>query len=135
MRRTARAHIAALVAAFLTILAVGALWIVNLRMGPKLGLEGGAMVVFLPLMLLLATALWLIVRGVLHGRVRWTAIKVVVASLALAYVVVAVDCGPIACFAPGPDRLLGWFLVGGVALTAFVHHMVLNSFAVEADNG
>ncbi|MEX0852534.1 MAG: hypothetical protein WD036_04520 [Bauldia sp.] len=135
MKRTVGSHVVALIAALAVIVAVSAAWIVNLRMGPRLdGFTAGPMVIFVPFGILILTAVWLIVRGVLHGRVRWTAIKVGLASLGLATIGVAVGCGPIACFAPGPDRLMGWFLVGGVALTALVHHVVLNSFALVADN-
>ena len=136
MRRAARAHIVALVAALATIVVVSALWIANLRMGPAVGgWLAGPMVVFVPFGVVVVTAFWLIVRGLLHGRVRWRALTVLAAAGGLALVVVAGYCGPLACFMPGPNRLMGWFLVVGVALTALVHHLVLDRFPPEPDNG
>ena len=48
-------------------------------------------------------------------------------TLALAYVITAVYCGPVACFQPGPNRLMGWFVVLGVAAAALVHQVVLEA--------
>lgn len=129
-KRPARAHLWALIAAFIAILAVSSLWIVNLRMGPPLdGFTGGPMVIFVPVFVLFLTGMWFAARGVLHGRVHWRAITVLVVALVFAYAVVVVYCGPVACFAPGPNRLMGWFVVGGVALAALVHHLVLESMS------
>lgn len=136
MRRSARAHIVALIAALGTIVAVSALWIVNLRMGPRLdGFTAGPMVVFVPFGIVLLTAFWLIARGLLHGRVRWRAATALAAAGALALVIVAGYCGPVACFMAGPNRLMGWFLVGGVALAALAHQLVLDRFPLEPDDG
>ena len=130
MKRPARAHVLSLLAAFVTILIVSALWIVNLRMGPRLdGFTGGPMVIFGPFFLLIMTGLWLGVRAVLHGRVHWSVLTVAVATLVLAYVITAVYCGPVACFQPGPNRLMGWFVVLGVAAAALVHQVVLEAMS------
>jgi hypothetical protein len=126
-----------LVAAFLAIVVVTFGWIVNLRMGPRLeGFTGGPMALFVPLALLLLTAGWLILRGVLHGRVHWGVLGVLVVTAVATLVIVAVTCGPVACFVPGTsNRLAGWFLVLGVPLVALVHHLVLVSFPLEAERG
>jgi hypothetical protein len=119
------AHSIAIAAAFLAIVAATAAWIANLRAGPKLGLEAGAMVVIVPLALLVLTAIWLVVRAMLGGRQRWGALGATTICAVLAYVIVALTCGPVACFQAGPNRAMGWFLVGGVALAALVHHVLL----------
>jgi hypothetical protein len=49
--------------------------------------------------------------------------------VALAYGQVAIYCGPFACFTPGSARMMGWFLVGGAAAIALVHHVVLNAMS------
>ena len=128
MKRTARAHVYALLATLVAILIVSALWILNLGMGPPLdGFTGGPMVIFVPFFLLIVSGLWLAVRAVLHGRVHWRAITVVVAAAALALAPIVLYCGPVSCFAPGPNRLLGWFVLGGVAFAALAHHIVLEA--------
>jgi hypothetical protein len=131
MKRPARAHVLSLLAALVTIIAVSALWIVNLRMGPPLeAWTGGATVILIPLGLVILTAVWLVVRGLLHGRVHWRAVTVLAATILVPLAVVVVNCGPVACFVPGrPDYAAGWFIVGGVALTALVHHLVLNAMS------
>lgn len=136
MRRPARAHILALLATFLAIVAVSALWIVNLRLGPPLeGLSGGPMVVFVPFVMLIFVGVWLVIRGLLHGRVKWRLTTVVLTTLVASVVVVVFTCGPISCFTPGANRLLGWFVVGGVTIAALVHHLILNSFTPVSKNG
>lgn len=136
MRHPARAHIFALLGAFLAVVAVSALWIVNLRLGPRLeGLSGGPMVIFVPFVLLIFVAFWLIIRGLLGGRVKWRVSTVLLATLVMSGIVVVFTCGPISCFTPGTDRLLGWFVVGGVAITALIHHFILNSFSPVSKNG
>ena len=136
MKRPARAHIFALIAAFVAIVAVSALWIVNLRSGPPFdGWTAGPMVIFVPFFLLIVTVIWLLIRGVLHGRVQWGAVGVVLAALALSAVMIVAYCGPVACFVPGNNRLLGWFIVGGAVLAAAVHHFVLNRFTPAAAHG
>lgn len=127
MKRPVWAHILALLAAFLAIVAVSALWILNLRIGPPLGgWVAGPMIIYIPAVLLIMTGLWLIVRAIVHGRMHWRALTVGLFAFVLSFVTVVVTCGPIACFMPGPDRLLGWFVVGGVTVIALVHHLVLN---------
>jgi hypothetical protein len=129
MKRPARAHVFSLLAALATIVAVSALWIVNLRLGPPLeAWTGGATVILIPIGLVILTAGWLVVRGLLHGRVHWRAVTVLAVTILVPLAVVVVTCGPVACFEPGrPNYAAGWFVVGGVALTALVHHIVLNA--------
>lgn len=137
MKRPARAHILALVAAFAAVVVVSALWIVNLRMGPPLeAWTGGATVIIVPMALVALTAGWLIVRGVLHGRVHWHAVTVLAVSAVGTLAVVVVACGPLACFLPSRSNyFMGWFVVLGVALTALVHHIVLNGLTPGPENG
>ena len=136
MKRPARAHILALLATFLAVVAASALWIVNLRLGPPLeGLVGGPMVVFVPFVMLIFVAVWLVIRGLLHGRVKWRVSTVLLTTLVASAIVVAFTCGPISCFTPGMNRLMGWFVVGGVAIAALVHHLILNSFTPVSQNG
>jgi hypothetical protein len=132
MKRPARAHILALLSALATIVAVSALWIVNLRLGPRLeGFTAGPMVIFVPFAMVVLTAFWLFIRGALHGRLVWTTVMVLGWGLGLSLVTVAAYCGPVACFVPGNNRLMGWFVVGGVTLAALIHHLVLNAFSGE----
>jgi hypothetical protein len=136
VQRPARAHIFALMAAFLAIVAASALWIVNLRSGPRLdGFTGGAMVIFVPFFLLIVFGVWLAIRGALHGRMAWKTVTVLIGSLILASLFVIGYCGPVACFTPGSNRLMGWFVLGGAVLAALVHHLVLNRFTPVSDNG
>ncbi len=136
MQRPARAHIFALMAAILAIITASALWIVNLRSGPRLdGFTGGALVIFVPLLLLIVLGIWLAIRGALHGRMAWRTVTVLIGSLVLASLFVIGYCGPIACFVPGSNRLMGWFVLGGAVLAALVHHLVLNRFTPVSDNG
>jgi hypothetical protein len=136
VHRPARAHIFALVAAFLAIIAVSALWIVNLRSGPPLdGFTAGPMVIFVPFFLLIIFAVWLAIRGALQGRIAWRSATVPFGALLLAVVFVIGYCGPVACFTPGSNRLMGWFVLGGVAFAALLHHLVLNRFTPASDNG
>ncbi|KAB2876657.1 MAG: hypothetical protein F9K43_00875 [Bauldia sp.] len=127
MNRPFLAHSLALVAALVALLVVSGLWILNLRAGPRPeGFTGGAMVVFLPAVLLAVTVFWLVVRAVL--RVRWNALLVIGAVLVIAVLVTAAYCGPVACFVPGTNRLAGWFIEGGAVAIALAHHFVLNRF-------
>ena len=133
MKRPLRAHIVALIASFVTILAVSALWIVNLRMGPELdGFTGGAMLVYVPFAILIVTGVFLLVRALLHHRIKWRAVTVVITSIAFALWPAILYCGPVECFAPGRNHLMGWFIIAGVALAALVHHVVLDRFPAEA---
>jgi hypothetical protein len=123
--KPAATHAIAIAAAIAAIVATTAAWIVNLRAGPKLGLEAGAMVLIVPLALFVLAGMWFVVRLWLSAPLRWGVVAMTCLCALFAYVLVAVTCGPIACFQPGPNRAMGWFLVGGVALAALVHHGVL----------
>ena len=136
VKRPARAHIYALIAAFLAIVAASALWIFNLNQGPPLdGWTAGPMVIFVPFFVLIIFAVWLLIRGSVHGRIGWRAMTVLAATLVLSAILVVGYCGPVACFTPGTNRLMGWFVVGGVAIAALVHHLVLNRFTPVSNNG
>lgn len=126
MKRPLSAHILALIAGLATVVATSALWIVSLRLGPPLdGWVAGPMVIFVPALVLILLTVWLLVRAALHGRIRWRISTVALATLLPAVAVVVLNCGPTACFVPGNDRLLGWFVVGGVVAAALIHHVVL----------
>jgi hypothetical protein len=128
-----RAHLLALLAALAAVVVVTALWIVNLRMGPPLeGFTGGPMLISMPMFLLLVVGAWLVVRALLQGTIRWHVVLVVVVAAAFALAPVILYCGPVACFAPGPNRLLGWFVVVGAGIVALVHHLVFE--ALSGDN-
>jgi hypothetical protein len=121
-------HGLAILAALLVVVATTALWIVNLRMGPPMeGFTGGPMALSLPILLLVLTVVWVVIRSV--AGLRWSALSVFLASAIAAYVLAAIWCGPVACFVPGPNRLMGWFLVGGIAIAALAHHLVLAAFS------
>jgi len=132
VQRPVLAHISALAAALVVIVLVSALWIVNLRMGPRLdAFAAGPIVVFLPTVLLFITVVWVVLRAI-FGRGRklaaWTA---VVGGAVLGLIVVVGSCGPTACLA-GNERFMGWFAIGGAGLAALAHHLVLARFGGEA---
>jgi hypothetical protein len=111
---------------------VSGLWLTHYKSYPRGTGFDDLTGVFVPFALLVLTGLWLVVRALLHGRVHWRTVTVVVVALAFALAPVIVYCGPVSCFAPGPNRLMGWFVVGGVALAALVHHLVLERLTPEA---
>ncbi|SDB13543.1 hypothetical protein SAMN02982931_01019 [Bauldia litoralis] len=134
VQRPILANITALAAALVVIIAVSALWIVNLRMGPPLeAFTGGAMVIYLPAMLLILTVLWVVLRALFVGGRALAVWMPFVGGAVLALIVVVANCGPTRCFVPGNERLLGWFAVGGAGLAALTHHLVLRRFAGEAN--
>ena len=81
------------------------------------------------LAVLAASALWIV--NLRPGQ----ATTVFKGSLALSAVLVVGYCGPLACFASGNNRLMGWLFVGGVAAPALLHHIVLNRFTPVTDHG
>ena len=130
------AHALAILAAFAVIVAVTALWIVHLRLGPRLdGWTGGITLVFVPVLLLILMAFWLIARPILGHWIDWRLGLVAAATIVPVYVLVAITCGPIACFRQGPNRAMGWFIVGGVALAALTHHLLLSRLRRKTGNG
>jgi predicted permease len=130
-----RAHAVALIAALEALVAVSIAWVVNLRSGPRLGLEASAILVFLPIGLLILFGMWLVLRFLLVRRLRWTGLLALAGSIALGYLMVAASCGPVACFQAGPNRYMGWFLVLGIALAALAHHLALTPFNKKNPNG
>ncbi len=135
MSRNPFAQAVSLIAALEVIVLASLAWVLNLRSGPVLGLESGAILLFLPLALIIVFAMWLVLRFLLLRRLRWPALLVLAASLVLGYLMVAASCGPVACFQPGPNRMMGWYLVLGVAGAALAHHFALTSFNKKNPNG
>jgi hypothetical protein len=135
MNRAGLAHSIAVIAALEAIVLTSVAWVVNLRGGPRLGLEAGAVAIFLPLGLLVLFGMWLVLRFILLRRLAWNALLAVAAALALGYLVVAASCGPTACFTASPNRYMGWFLVLGAASAALLHHLVLVAFNKKNPNG
>ena len=134
MKRPLRAHIVALIASFVTILAVSALWIVNLRMGPELdGFTGGAMVVFVPFAhpdrdgCLSAGPRIAPPPHTVAGGDRGDYVDRFRAVRRSSSIAVR---SPVS--RPDENRLMGWFIIAGVALAALVHHVVLDRFPAEA---
>lgn len=119
------AQLLAVFAAFGAVAAVSIGWVIHLRVRPDFdGWTPGPMMLGVPVVLVVLTIIWLLARALLGKRMRWSLAALLVASTAFAYAVVAVMCGPVACFQPGSNRLLGWFITGGVALAALTHHLV-----------
>ncbi len=129
-----RAHALAIAATAATALVVSAAWIFHLRQGPRLdGFTAGPMVLAAPVAILILTLAWLVLRALVAQFAKLGAINAFVFCAAASYIILAITCGPIACFQPGPNRLLGWFVIAGVALSAFVHHVVLARFQRGGD--
>ena len=134
--RTVFAHAKALAAALLLIVAISAVWIVHLRAGPKLdGWVAGAMLLFVPLALTVLFLGWLAVRGILGFWLSFSPPTVLAVSGGIALAVTVLNCGPVACFTMGPERAAGWFVVPGVAITALVHHILLERFLRRSSDG
>ncbi|CAN5313419.1 hypothetical protein BH10PSE9_BH10PSE9_18430 [soil metagenome] len=120
-----RAHLAAVAASIVVVIVVSALWLIHFKTYPRgTGFDDLSGVV-VPFALLGLTALWLVVRALLEGRLRWRVVTVFIVALAFALAPVLLYCGPVACFMPGPQKYMGWFLVLGVAVAALAHHVVL----------
>ncbi len=125
-----KAHLLALVAAFAVVIVVVGLWIVALRMGPRMdSFVAGPMIIAAPFLLVAGIFLWLCLRAGIW--IRWTALTVLGVSFGFAVIAVALICGPTACFTPGPNRMMGWFVVGGVAAAALAHHLALVAVSGE----
>ncbi len=132
VKRPLHAHVLAGLAALALVVAVGALWLLHYRSYPRGTGFDDLTGVFVPFVLLILTGLWLIIRALLEHRLRWRSLTVFITALAFALAPVVLYCGPVACFAPGPNRFMGWFVVIGVALGALVHHLVLKRLTPEA---
>jgi hypothetical protein len=128
----ARAFVLALLAEFAVLFAVIGLWMLNLRLGPPIeGFAGGPLLAAVPLLLLTLGIVWIALRFGMRRSVNWTPVTVAAAAAGFGFVAIAFSCGPTACFAPGENRLLGWFVVGGIVLAALAHHWVYVRFAGE----
>ena len=127
MNRSGTAHPLALGAAFLVIAVATLCWLAWFKSYPRGTGFDDLSGVAVPFALIGLTALWLIVRALLHGRVQWRTITVVVVAFAFALAPVIIYCGPVACFAPGPSKFMGWFIVIGVAVAALAHHWALEA--------
>jgi hypothetical protein len=121
MKNPATAHAVAIGAAVLVVLLASAFWMVEAEGASVVGLTVG----MIALVLVGLETLWLVVRALLERRVRWRVVTVVIVAAVFALAPVLLYCGPTACFTPGPNRLVGWFIVGGVAFAALLHHLVL----------
>jgi hypothetical protein len=121
------AHLAAIAAGLAVIILVSAAWIVHLRLGPRLdGWVAGPMIIGVPFVLLVTGAAWLVMRAILQRWRPLTALSAVLVATLTVYAAMTVTCGgPFACLMPGPNRMLGWFVLAGIALFALVHHIVL----------
>jgi hypothetical protein len=93
------------------------------------------MLIFVPMLLLIMTATWLIARPILGRWIDWRLGTVIGTTAVSAYLLLALSCGPIACFLPGTNRAMGWFMVAGVALAAGTHHLVHSRLQQRARNG
>jgi hypothetical protein len=133
--RPARAHVAAIAASAVVVVAVSALWLMHFRTYPGGSGFDDLSSVYVPFALLGLSALWLVVRALLEGRFRWRVVTVFIVSLAFALAPVLIYCGPVACFIPGPQKYMGWFLVIGVAVAALAHHIVLGRVAAKQAAG
>lgn len=123
--RAFAAQLVGILAAFAVAAAVSVAWLVHLRLSPQFaGFSIKPSVLGVPAALAGLTLLWLLARGLAEGGARWNFVVAAVGSGGFAYAVVAAFCGPTACFLPGPGRLSGWFIVGGLAVAALVHHFV-----------
>jgi hypothetical protein len=133
LNRPFQAHVWSLLAALVVVIAVSAAWLAWYKTFPRgTGFDDLTGIV-VPFGLLILVGLWLVIRALAHGRVVWGLATVVGAALALTYVLTAIYCGPLACFTPGPSRLMGWFLVGGAVLAALAHHLVLTGVSRRAN--
>lgn len=135
MKRVALPHAVSVIAALEVIALASLAWVVNVRSGPPIGPRSGVIVVFMPLALLILFAMWMVLRFVILRRIAWPAYLVLAVAIVVGYLIVAASCGPTACFVPGPNRFMGWYLVLGVAGAAFVHHLALTSFDKKNPNG
>lgn len=130
--RVVRAFLLSVLAEFLVLFAVIALWILNLRLGPPIeGFSGGPLLALVPMLLLTLGIVWIALRFGMRRSINWTPGTVAAAAGGFGFVAIAFSCGPGACFMPGEYRLLGWFVVGGIVLAALVHHWVYVRFAGE----
>lgn len=131
MKRPVLAQLSAFGAAFVVIVAVTALWIVNLRLGPRIeGFTGGAMVLIVPIALLIVIVVWAVLRALSAGRAIGGVLAFVGGAI-LGLILVVGNCGPTACFLPGNERFAGWFVVVGGGLATLAHQMVLDRFSQE----
>jgi len=131
MNRTVLAHILATGAALAVAIVVGAAWLIHFKSYPRGTGFDDLTGVFVPFVLLLLIGIWFFVRALLEHRVRWRTLTVFITALAFALAPVFIYCGPVACFAPGPTRFMGWFVVAGVVVAALVHHVILTRFRPE----
>ena len=134
MKRPIGAHLLALLAALVVVVAVSAVWLMHFKSYPRGTGFDGLTGIFVPFVLLVLSGLWLLVRTLLHRRVRWRTVTVAITALAFALAPVILNCGPTACFTPGPEKMMGWFVVIGVVLAALVHHVLLARLTPENDH-
>jgi hypothetical protein len=130
--RTTRAFLLSVLAEFAVLFAVIGLWILHLRLGPPIeGFAGGPLLAAVPMLLLTLGIVWNALRFSMRRSISWNPVTVAAAAGGFGFVAIAFTCGPTACFIPGENRLLGWFVVGGITLAALAHHKVYVRFAGE----
>jgi hypothetical protein len=125
MKSPAHAHAAAIASAVVAVAVASGFWLLRVNQGGVEDLSEG----WLPAAILLLAAAWLVIRALLEHRIQWRVITVIIVAAAFALWPVILYCGPTACFTPGPNGLIGWFIVGGVAFAALVHHLVLTGMS------
>lgn len=132
----AKAHMLAVASGFLGVLLVCAAWITSLRLGPPLeAWVAGATIAFVPVVLVLLAILAMAVNLVFENLRPRGLLAATLTGAALALGAVLFSCGPFACFLPGVNRMMGWFLVLGTALAAALHQIVLMHFKRRVRHG
>jgi len=125
MLKTFTTQCIAILASLGAVAAVSAGWVLHLHINEQVDARaGGPLVLGLPVALASLTLIWLLARGLIGMKVKWSFALIVVAAAVFAGGVVAALCGPVACFRPGAYAAIGWFIVGGVAFAALAHHYV-----------
>ena len=123
-------HLSAYGIALLSIIATTAVWIRHLQLGPPLDpWTGGPMLLFVPVILILFSLGWLVIRFIMQKFIQLSTIRVVVVSFLLLLIGQLLICGTEQCFSLGSsERGVSWFLIGGGVFFALVHHYFLVRF-------
>jgi hypothetical protein len=130
--RAVRAFLLAALAEFAVLFGVIGLWLLYLDLGPPIdSFTGGPLLAAVPMLLLTLGIVWIALRFGMRRSINWTPATVAAGAAGFGFVAVAFSCGATACFVPGANRLLGWFVVGGIVLAALAHHYVYVRFAGE----
>ncbi len=128
----ARAFLLSVLAEFAVLFAVIGLWILSVRLGPPIdGFAGAPLLAMVPMLLLTLGIVWNVIRFSMRHSINWTSATIAGSAAGFGFVAIAFTCGPTACFIPGENRLLGWFVVGGIILAALAQHKVYVRLAGE----